>query len=274
MNKNLIYDIGMHKGEDSDFYLKKGYRVIAFEADPDLIELSKSRFVNQIKNKQLVIVEGAIVDYEKYSKETVEFYKNDEESVWGTISKKWANRNDRLGKSSTVISVKAINFNEILNQFGIPYYMKIDIEGLDTICLKALLNFAQKPKYISIETSKDFFKNFDYELELLSEIGYKNFKAIQQKDVPFQIQPNPSKEGTYAEHNFLIGSSGLFGSDLAGSWYSKRQISFIYRLIFINYYLFGDQGIIRGNFIFELCHQIICKLFNKSIPGWHDIHAK
>ena len=35
-HKDLVYDVGMHKGEDTEFYLRKGFRVIAFEADPDL----------------------------------------------------------------------------------------------------------------------------------------------------------------------------------------------------------------------------------------------
>lgn len=27
---NLIYDVGLHHGQDTDFYLKRGYRVVAF----------------------------------------------------------------------------------------------------------------------------------------------------------------------------------------------------------------------------------------------------
>ena len=38
-HKDLIYDVGMHKGEDTEFYLRKGFRVIAIEADPDLVSL-------------------------------------------------------------------------------------------------------------------------------------------------------------------------------------------------------------------------------------------
>ena len=33
--ENLIFDIGFHKGEDTLFYLLKGYRVIAVDADPN-----------------------------------------------------------------------------------------------------------------------------------------------------------------------------------------------------------------------------------------------
>ena len=30
---DLIYDVGMHRGEDTAFYLRKGFRVVAVEAD-------------------------------------------------------------------------------------------------------------------------------------------------------------------------------------------------------------------------------------------------
>ena len=31
---DLIFDVGLHRGEDTEFYLKKGFRVVAFEANP------------------------------------------------------------------------------------------------------------------------------------------------------------------------------------------------------------------------------------------------
>ncbi len=31
---DLVFDVGAHKGEDSDFYLNLGYRVVAVEANP------------------------------------------------------------------------------------------------------------------------------------------------------------------------------------------------------------------------------------------------
>ena len=37
-DRNLIFDIGMHIGQDTEFYLKKGFRVVAIEADPTLAE--------------------------------------------------------------------------------------------------------------------------------------------------------------------------------------------------------------------------------------------
>jgi hypothetical protein len=41
MRENLIFDIGMHVGEDTRYYLNTGFDVIAIEANPFLVEKSK-----------------------------------------------------------------------------------------------------------------------------------------------------------------------------------------------------------------------------------------
>ena len=43
-HKDLIYDVGMHHGQDTDYYLKRGYRVIGFEANPDNAAVCRRRY--------------------------------------------------------------------------------------------------------------------------------------------------------------------------------------------------------------------------------------
>ena len=38
VDRSLIFDVGCNDGQDSDFYLKKGFRVVAVEANPALCE--------------------------------------------------------------------------------------------------------------------------------------------------------------------------------------------------------------------------------------------
>src|SRR5438105_4006448 len=83
MKDDLVFDIGMHKGEDTAFYLKKGYRVVAIEADPDLAAMCRKRFQSHIEDGSLHIIEGAIVAKDDLRKGTVKFYKN-QRSIWGT----------------------------------------------------------------------------------------------------------------------------------------------------------------------------------------------
>jgi FkbM family methyltransferase len=274
--KDLVYDIGMHKGEDTDYYLKKGFRVIGFEANPDLIAYCKGRFCEAIERGRLIIVEGAIV--EPQSGETagraVKFYKNVEKTIWGTINDAWAQRNEKLGTHNQIVEVDAIDLTECLKRYGIPYYMKIDIEGSDTICLKSLLGVEPKPSYISIESEKVSFQRLREELNLLEQLGYDKFKAIQQQTIKYQVEPSSSEEGTYVGYTFEFGSSGLFGRDLPGRWKTKRQILTEYRVIFVGYRLFGDHGLLKKSRIGSLLRRIMGIALRRHIPGWYDTHAR
>jgi FkbM family methyltransferase len=154
---DLIYDVGMHRGEDTEFYLHKGFRVVAFEADPELIKYCADKFADFIKAGKLKIIGGAIVDLDTIrpdEKGMVSFYKNVDVSVWGTVRSEWAQRNQTLGTTSSRIDVQAIDFAAVLRDYGIPHYMKIDIEGCDLVCLNALRRFTKRPDYISIESDK------------------------------------------------------------------------------------------------------------------------
>jgi 16S rRNA A1518/A1519 N6-dimethyltransferase RsmA/KsgA/DIM1 with predicted DNA glycosylase/AP lyase activity len=54
--QRLIYDVGAHKGEDTDFYLKKGFSVVAIEADPTLFSLLSERFDQHIELGKLTLL--------------------------------------------------------------------------------------------------------------------------------------------------------------------------------------------------------------------------
>ena len=273
---DLVYDVGMHKGEDTDYYLKKGFSVIAFEADPALVIHCRNRFSDEIENGKLTIVEGAIVELSSGQQKsgTVKFYKNNAVSVWGTVVVDWARRNEMLGTSNEVIEIPVVDFSECLEKYGMPHYLKIDIEGMDAVCLRVLRNFEQRPDYISIESEKVSFGKLVEELNLLTELGYANFKAIQQCGISHQAESNPSKEGAYVGYQFQEGSSGLFGQDLPGAWKDYKSILDQYEDIFFRYRLFGDYGIFRKYFVSRIFIKIFSKLLKKPLSGWYDTHAK
>jgi FkbM family methyltransferase len=275
-HEDLLYDVGMHKGEDTDYYLKKGFKVIGFEADPDLAAHCRSRFSNEIENGRLIIVEGAIIEWlpGETKGQAVKFHKNKNNTVWGTVADDWAHRNEILGTSNEVIDVPIVNFAQCLQEYGIPHYLKIDIEGMDTVCLRALLNFEQKPSYISIESEKVTFGNLIEELNLFTQLGYSRFKAIQQNGISNQAEPNPSKEGYYVGYRFQEGSSGLFGEDLPGEWKNYKQIINEYKIIFQLYKLFGDYGKLNRCFVGKVLREKLSELLRRPIPGWYDTHAK
>ncbi|MGQ0667793.1 MAG: FkbM family methyltransferase [Nitrospiraceae bacterium] len=275
-HEDLIYDVGMHKGEDTDYYLKKGFRVIGFEADPDLATQCRSRFSNEIENGKLTIVEGAITEPPsgETKDKTIKFYKNRDNSVWGTVADDWAHRNEFLGTSNEIIEVPIVDFSECLTKYGIPHYLKIDIEGMDKVCLKALAPFRQKPDFVSIESEKVSFGKLLEELHLLTQLGYTRFKAIQQSRISNQVEPSPSEEGCYVGYRFQEGSSGLFGADLPYKWKNYNQILSQYKFIFLQYRLFGDYGTLRKYLVGKALRNVLRLLLRMPLPGWYDTHAK
>lgn len=183
---DLIYDIGMHKGEDTEFYLRKGFRVVAFEADPDLARLCRERLKRFIDHGRLTVVEGAIVDLASIrgASPQVRFFRNNDLSAWGTARVDWADRNERRGTSNSLLEVDVVDFVGVMQQQGVPHYMKIDIEGLDMVCVKALALFRERPDCISVESDKTSFANIKREIETLISLGYDSFQAVEQSAIP------------------------------------------------------------------------------------------
>ncbi len=262
----------MHKGEDTDFYIKKGFDVIGFEANPELIQYLKIKFEKEIISKKLIIIEGAIVD--KNFEDKVIFYKNKKNTVWGTVLKDWANRNSFDNAESEMIEVNSVNFRDCLKKYGIPYYMKIDIEGMDLFCCQTLLQFNEKPNFISIESNKINYEQLCDEIKLLQKLGYENFKIIQQDGISKQKEKPTCKEGKYLNYKFLEGSSGLFGNDLPGNWLTSFEAKSRYKKIFYYYKFFGDNSFLRKFLLTKILLKIFRKITGIPTPGWYDTHAK
>jgi FkbM family methyltransferase len=215
MRPNLIFDLGMHEGHDTEFYLKKGFDVVAVEANPAMAQNGRKRFADAIAGGRLTIVEAAI--YEKPG--TISFFINETVSDWSSA---YTNFGARPGTDFKEIQVEAIRFREVLERFGCPHYIKIDIEGADALVFEDLALFGDRPHYISAEFGP-------YELALAAfNLGYRRFKLVNQDSNRFSTLPNPPLEGQYCEHSFNGLMSGPFGNEAPGSWMTIAELSNIY----------------------------------------------
>jgi FkbM family methyltransferase len=268
---NLIFDVGLHKGEDTDFYLKKGFKVIAFEAEPDLVAHCKDYFRQPIADHRLQIVEGAVARQE--AGECIAFYKNLQKSDWGTIDQRWVERNEKSGTRSVKIEVGRVDLADIFRTHGIPFYLKIDIEGADHVVLDELRRFEDRPQYISLEAEKVEYLQLVSELNLLKRLGYRKFKPVQQASIPGTRIATTTLRGEPLDHVFVDGASGPFGQDLSGRWLSYGECLRRFRAIFALYRLFGDDGIVHNLPGGMGLTRILSRLCRRQFPGWYDIHA-
>ena len=273
-NPNLIYDVGMHKGQDTDFYLKKGFQVVGFEANPENAAFCRERFAASIESGDLIIVEGAITEIfsTDESGKTVKFYRNKNHSLWGSTSDDWAYRNEVMGTSNEIIEIAAVDFIKCLEKYGIPFYLKADIVGSETICLKALLEFENKPDYLSIRSEKVIFRRLEAEFELLERLGYNRYKAIQQEFSHLKVSVNSN--GGERLYSFEEGGSGPFAEETEGEWKTKENVLSDYKKIFVYYWLFGDYSYLIQT---EKGRKFIAqmeRLVRRPLPGWFDTHAR
>jgi FkbM family methyltransferase len=269
---DLIFDVGLHKGEDTEFYLKKGFKVVAFEADPDLVAHCREHFQQPIADHRLRIIEGAVAP--EAAGERIIFYKNLQKSEWGTIDQRWVERNERLGTRSVKIEVARVDLAQMFRMHGIPFYLKIDIEGADRLVLDELGRLEGRPHYVSIEAEKVEFSQFVSELNLLKRLGYRTFKPVQQASIPGRRIATTTLRGEPLHHVFISGASGPFGEDLSGRWLNFGECLRRFRAIFALYRLFGDEGMVH-NFPGGIrVTRALSRLCRRQFPGWYDIHAR
>lgn len=270
---DLIFDIGMHVGNDTDYYLKKGFRVIAVEANHDLAEQCRERFGDAIAAGRLIIEEGAICGEDVAAASgSVTFYVNRNNSQWSTVSSEVADINRARGaRDVREIEVRVLSCAELFARHGTPHYVKIDIEGADDICLGAIAALKCKPRFISMESDKVSYDKVCEELRELSDAGYRRFAIVQQAWIKRQSIETRSRDGAPLRYAFKRASSGAFGEDLPEeSWISLAEAERRYRRIFREYRLFGDR---RHRHV-RLLGTALGRLRGTPLPGWYDTHAE
>ena len=285
MIDTLIYDVGAHLGADTEFYLKKGFSVVAIEAAPQLCDYLFEKFAECVRSGQLKILNLAIAD----EPGAVDFYMDQEKLDWGTTQLAWVARNKSLGGGEiTKIRVAACLLSDIMKEHGVPRYCKIDIEGNDLSALKSLRQIEAVPHFISIESEKTSWEKLMEEFAVFNELGYRRFKIMDQMLVNLQRCPDPALEGGSCEHAFEVGnSSGLFGEELPGRWLDSFEALEQYKNIFRGYALNGHNGLFSTKRdLFYLLGRIQAKIahlrgsttyihpaFNLPPDGWYDTHA-
>jgi FkbM family methyltransferase len=261
-----IMDVGMHLGKDTQFYLDKGFRVIAIEARRDFIERNRWVFRSYIDTGQLEIVHGAISNEVGMIPFTI-FANQDD---WGTCDPDYTKIYKGRNKNYAVIEVPTIRFDDVLRRFGMPYYLKIDIEGSDMLCIEALHRFAERPRYVSMEVAAvDFARPFEA-MAHLYVLGYRRFKVVNQALFSRHRCPFPPREGRFVDAVFDWNMTGPFGEECPGEWLDVEEAFAKFRHILKKERLFGPEG--RLHQFSRLYGAVALRLRGEPI-GWYDLHA-
>jgi FkbM family methyltransferase len=236
---HIIYDIGFHTGRDSIFYLEKGFKVLGVEANELMVEKAKPLLKKYLKNNQCTIINKAIYEIGGIN---VDFYVNEEKDDWSSLFKIVAEKGVTKSKK---ITVPTITLKNLVDEFGVPYYIKCDIEDGDEIVSRQLCSLEITPTFVSFEiTSVAILAN-------LWAAGYRKFQLVNQAFNHLTFSPNPPLEGSYVPSFFDGYTSGLFGKELDSSrWLNIDEAT----SLFLDFIKLRDR-------------------YSNFCLGWIDVHA-
>jgi FkbM family methyltransferase len=168
MTPDLIFDIGMHEGWDTAYYLARGFRVVAVDANPALCQATREKFSKEIAYGRLTVLNLGIAA----SRGDLDFYITRNKTDWSSFRKDFA---ERFDGDVEVVTIRCVTLDDLLTDFGVPYDLKIDIEGHDREAVVSLANWKNDlPRFVSVEATVGDF------CQLMVPLGYQGFKIINQ----------------------------------------------------------------------------------------------
>ncbi len=158
----LVFDIGANEGAKTDVFLRLGARVVAVEPDDACCRRLEERFREfRTKPRPVTIVTRAVSSRVG----TEEMLIDGPGSAVNTMSPKWA---DTLKKNRASFAhghcglefnqtrlVRTTTIDELIAHHGIPFFVKIDVEGYELSVLRGL---HWPVRYLSFEVNLPEFR--------------------------------------------------------------------------------------------------------------------
>src|SRR5690349_3191094 len=161
---NLVFDVGANIGQRSEIFAQLAQKVVAIEPQPNCVRHLKSRFRF---NRRVVIQEVALGDKPG---EAI-MWQSDSPGI-SSMSRRFIDtmgrgvfRDERWDKEITV-AIKTLD--DLINIFGVPAFMKIDVEGYE---LKVLQGLSVPVPFISFEYSPEMIDEARNCAQRLQEIS-------------------------------------------------------------------------------------------------------
>lgn len=180
ISNKLVFDVGAHVGKLTKKFIEAGAKVVAIEPQTDLTANENFDGVLSIEN---------VCISDKIGKD--KFYRCSRTSL-STCDTFWKDCHN--GEWDEVM-ISTYTLDYLIEKYGIPVYIKIDVESFEEYVLKGL---TYNIDYISVEYTRSFRQKFINCLKEIERLGYSTLVPHRKR------KRNNFKEGEFDNTTELL----------------------------------------------------------------------
>jgi len=179
VSKNdLVFDVGANIGDYSEIFVGLGARVVAVEPNAQLVPL-----LRRITPRNRVAIECIALGSREGTAKLYLCGKN----YLATLSRDWisvAERSQRFAgiKWSEQVAVPVSTLDTLINKYGTPQFIKIDVEGFEN---EVLAGLSTLPGFLSFEFNSEFVEGAAFCLAQPCFSADTKFNVILGGSAPF-----------------------------------------------------------------------------------------
>jgi FkbM family methyltransferase len=148
----LVFDIGANVGTMTAIFTSLGAKVVAVEPNPDC-----AKHIERSSSREAVQVVQAAVGEKTGSGE---LHVSDRKDKMSSLSSAWVQavsngNHEYAGQWNRKLTVPMVTLDSLIERFGTPFYIKIDVEGYEEAVLKGL---SRCPPLLSFEFNRTFLE--------------------------------------------------------------------------------------------------------------------
>lgn len=211
---NLCFDIGANEGELTEIFIQLGEKVVAVEPQKKVMQTMQEKFK---RNKNVILIQKGIAEKNGQGELLVCNYND-----CSTMSKDWmaaVTQSGRLPpnqvKWEETQPVEFITLDFLIQQYGMPNFCKIDVEGYEYNVLKGL---SQPINFLSFEFTPEFLDPSINCIKHLSELGEFEFNYSVIKTLKLVL---PQWVSSKEMSNILLNTSFEISTGPAGDVYAR-----------------------------------------------------
>lgn len=223
---NLIFDIGYHIGRFANAWATKcpNCKIIGLEANRNLY-LAKPR------NRNIILLNYLVSSQDNLD---IDFYIEGPTSGISTASKKFTEYSRFAIGSDNIrgryfwnykTKVQSITLDKLIDTYGVPDYIKIDVEGYERSVMQGLTH---KAGIIAFEWHEEIIEEAISCVDILTEVGYNEFGVIgylSDNNIPEGFKHSESMN-THTEFPETYVSNTKLKSGLLSISKKERRITY------------------------------------------------